>query len=86
MITVFSEPGSFEFSKPSYVVREGTGKVRLFVNRINGADGVVNVNWQTTDMSAASGKDYISGEGTLVFGHGETQKILEIAILDTDVS
>ncbi|XP_053387424.1 sodium/calcium exchanger 3-like isoform X2 [Mercenaria mercenaria] len=78
------EPGTFEFSKPSYVVREGNEKVQLFVKRINGADGLVKVNWQTKDMSAKSGKDYISGEGTLEFQHGETQKTIEITILDTD--
>lgn len=82
----FSEPGTFQFSKPSYVVREGTGKAQLFVNRTNGADGVVKVNWQTKDMSAVSGKDYISGEGTLEFANGETQKTIEVTILDTDVS
>jgi len=80
-----SEPGTFEFSKPSYVVREGTGKAQLFVNRVNGADGSVKINWQTKDMSARSGKDYMAGEGTLEFGHGETQKTIEVAILDSEV-
>lgn len=66
-------------------MREGNGSVQLFVKRINGADGVVKINWQTKDMSAKSGKDYISGEGTLEFAHGETQKIIDVTVLDTDV-
>lgn len=67
-------------------MRESQGKAQLFVNRINGADGVAKVNWQTKDLSAQSGKDYVSSEGTLEFKHGETQKTIELTILDTDVS
>ena len=81
-----AEPGSLEFSKPSYVVREGMGKATLYVNRVNGADGAIKVSWKTKDMSATAGKDYISGEGVLVFSHGETQKTIDILILATDVS
>ena len=55
------------------------------MNRVNGADGSVSVKWQTKDMSAKSNTDYIGGEGTLSFSHGETQKNLEITILETDV-
>ncbi|XP_052783919.1 sodium/calcium exchanger 1-like isoform X2 [Mya arenaria] len=80
------EPGTFEFTKPSYVVREGTGKAQLFVNRVNGADGVVHVHWETRDLSARSGKDYIAGLGDLMFGHGETQKTIEVIILDSELS
>lgn len=80
------EPGTFEFAKPSFIIREGQGKAQLFVNRINGADGLAKVNWQTRDLSAQSGKDYIASEGTLEFKHGETQKTIELLILDSDVS
>lgn len=56
------------------------------MNRINGADGVAKVDWVTRDLSAQSGKDYIASEGALEFKHGETQKTIELTILDTDVS
>ena len=36
-------------------------------------------------MSAKNIQDYVGGEGTLAFSHGETQKILEITILESDV-
>ena len=81
-----SEPGKFEFSKPSYIVREGSGKAQIYVNRINGADGTVSVRWQTKDMSAKSHKDYVGADGILAFSHGETQKTVDILIIDTDVS
>ena len=82
----FIEPGRFEFSKPSYIVKDGISSAQLFVNRVNGADGSVSVKWQTKDMSAKNNTDYIGGEGTLSFSHGETQKNVEITILETDVS
>ena len=47
-----SEPGRLEFSKPSYIVKEGAGLAQLVVNRINGADGQVSASWRTKDMSA----------------------------------
>ena len=55
------------------------------MNRVNGADGTVKVMWQTKDMSAKNNKDYVGGEGTLTFSHGETQKTIDISILDSDV-
>ena len=36
-------------------------------------------------MSAKNNHDYVGGEGTLAFSHGETQKVLEITILESDV-
>ena len=85
IIPFFLEPGKFEFSKPSYIIKDGSGMAQLFVKRTNGADGSVTVRWQTKDMSAKNNRDYIGGEGVLAFSHGETQKILEITILDSDV-
>ncbi|XP_069124879.1 sodium/calcium exchanger 3-like isoform X2 [Argopecten irradians] len=77
------EPGKFEFSKPSYIVNETSGKAQLFVNRVNGADGNVAVSWRTRDLTAVNAKDYIGGEGTLNFEHGETSKVLVLTILDS---
>jgi len=44
------------------------------VERANGADGEVSVNWKTIDGSAKSPKDYQGGEGTLTFKHGEVSR------------
>jgi len=66
-------------------VNETAGKAQLFVNRVNGADGCISVGWKTKDLTAVNGKDYIGGEGTLLFEHGETSKSLEIHILDSGV-
>ena len=34
------------------------------------------------DKTAINGKDYVGGEGEIEFKHGETQRTLNIAIID----
>lgn len=52
------------------------------VVRTNGVDGIVSAKWRTIDRTAISGKDYIGGEGEIHFGHGESEKNIEIPIVD----
>ncbi|XP_059147493.1 sodium/calcium exchanger 2-like [Physella acuta] len=74
------EPGTLEFSKPSYIVKESASAARLVVNRVNGADGEVTVKWVTKDMTARNRHEYEGGEGVVTFSHGETSKIIVIQI------
>ena len=50
--------------------------------RQNGADGDVEVKWQTIDKAAKNGKDFHGGEGVLHFKHGETQRDISIPIVN----
>lgn len=75
-----------EFAHPSFVVKESVGKAMITVNRINGADGRIQVDWKTENMTAHNGKDFEGGEGVLVFEHGEIAKAIEIPIYDDQVS
>ncbi|XP_071105716.1 sodium/calcium exchanger 3-like isoform X1 [Haliotis cracherodii] len=74
------EPGKFEFSKPSYIVKEGCGQAQVVVKRVNGADGEVAVTWKTKDLSAKSGQEYQGGEDKIRFKHGETSKVVTLDI------
>ncbi|XP_050391531.1 sodium/calcium exchanger 2-like [Patella vulgata] len=74
------DPGKFEFSKPSYIIKESADKVMLNINRVNGADGEVCVSWKTKDLSAKNGVEYMGGDGKIRFKHGETSKVLPIQI------
>ncbi|CAB3385331.1 Hypothetical predicted protein [Cloeon dipterum] len=76
------EPGVLSFSKRGILVQESIGMARIPVVRTGGADGEVSVKWRTKDKSAFSGKDFIGGEGILTFQHTETERILEIPIID----
>lgn len=85
-MNLIAEPGKLEFSKPSYIIRESNECAQVYVNRVNGADGLVTVRWRTKDLTAVHNKDYIGGEGTLTFEHGETSKTINLKILETNVS
>lgn len=76
------EPGTFQFEKRGHLVKESIGNAQLSIIRQNGADGDVSVKWRTIDKTAINGKDYNGGEGEIEFKHGETQRNLEIEIID----
>lgn len=76
------EPGTVEFTKPSYLVKESVGVAQLPLQRFSGADGVVEVVWETTDLSGKEGEHYIGKQGTVVFEHGECEKNIEITIVN----
>lgn len=76
------DPGTFQFTKPSHIVKESCGKVCIEVERVDGADGKVELTWKTKDQSALHAKDYIGGEGVLEFHTGETSKTIDIEIID----
>ena len=89
-VTISTDPGTFEFSKPSFVFKESAGVAAVEVKRSNGCDGKAVVHWRTVDHrgdnAAVAGRDYQSGEGDLVFEHGELSKTIEIQIEDDQVS
>lgn len=62
MFFIYVEPGTFSFNKPSHIVQESVGQAQIDVERVNGADGKVELTWKTKDQSALHGKDYIGGE------------------------
>lgn len=84
MVTIIDddEPGEIEFSQPVYVVKESVGTFEVQVDRKNGADGQVSVNFKTTEINAISNKDFIAKSGVLEFKHGEITKTIPITILD----
>jgi len=85
-ICVCADPGVFEFEKPSFLIKESVGIAQIPVTRANGCDGRVAINWTTKDLTAMSGQDYTGGDGSLVFEHGETAKMIDITIHNDLVS
>lgn len=71
LIALFLEPGVIMFQKRGLVVKESAGKISIPVVRLRGADGTVSVKWRTVDKSAIAGRDYIGGEGEIIFKHNE---------------
>jgi len=82
LILLRTDPGVFEFEKPSFLIKESVGVAQIPVTRANGCDGRVAILWVTKDLTAVSGQDYDGGEGALVFEHGETTKMIDINIIN----
>ncbi|CAL1282585.1 unnamed protein product [Larinioides sclopetarius] len=76
------EPGVLQFKRRGLLVQESIGTAHIPVVRTNGVDGIVTAKWRTIDRTAVSGKDYIGGEGEITFEHGESEKNIEIPIVD----
>ena len=51
--------------------------------RYNGSYGQVSVKFQYIDITAKYGLNY-TGEGLIIFGHGETQNVLNIPIIELE--
>lgn len=72
----------FRFESGSYFVGEPQGSVTLRVTRSNNFSLTVVLNYQTSDGSAKAGSDYTASSGTLVFAPDETEKTIQVAIVN----
>lgn len=63
-------------------MKESAGFVEVPVVRTHGSDGEVSVRWMTVDESAIAGRDYVGGEGKIVFNDKEVAKLLRIEIIN----
>ena len=62
---------------------EGLDSALVFVVTLDRpASGEVTVSYATSDGTAAAGEDYEAASGTLSFAAGETEKRVEVAVLD----
>ncbi len=63
--------------------REGTDAAVSFAVTLNrAASGEVTVDYATRDGTAKAGEDYTHARGTLTFAVGDTEKTVEVPILD----
>ncbi|XP_028967562.1 sodium/calcium exchanger 3 [Galendromus occidentalis] len=76
------EPGQFTFLRRGVLVKESVGLASLTVIRQKGCDGVAHVHWRTKNQTAVHGKDFVGGDGKLIFEDGECEKAIEIKIVD----
>ncbi len=81
-----NEPGRFEFDAANYSVNENGGTVEITINRVNGNDGIVTIDWMTQGVTATFAQDYGNFNWTgLTFADGETSKIETISIVNDDI-
>jgi hypothetical protein len=77
--------GKLQFSSQTYSVNEDAGTVVVSVNRVDGATGIVTVEYATSNGTAAAGPDYTATSGVLTFNQGEISKSFSIPIANDNV-
>jgi len=87
IIDTASSPGQLTFAASNYSITEGGGlgytNAYITVIRTNGSSGTVSVGFGTQDGTALSGSKYISTNGVLTFGDGETSKSFNVQVVNT---
>ena len=84
-ITNDDSNGKVQFSSLTYGATEDAGVVVVTVARVDGATGIITVDYATSDGTATAGSDYTATSGTLTFNQGETSKTLTIPITNDGV-
>ncbi|MEM7357255.1 MAG: Calx-beta domain-containing protein, partial [Acidobacteriota bacterium] len=78
-----TQPGRLELAETELEVNEEDGSVTFTVNRVAGAEGVVEVTYATIDGSAIAGDDYEAANGTLTWADGDAEpKTFDVSIID----
>jgi len=70
------------FEQPKYECDESCGTNKVTVLRSGVSEKSCSVQFDTSDGDASSTDDYVSTAGTLEFKAGETEKTIEITIID----
>jgi len=78
-------PGVIQFAQASSGVQEGAGQVNVVVTRTAGFAAGETVQYSMANGSATD-EDYSAASGTLTFAAGETQKIVQIPIVNDAVA
>jgi Leucine-rich repeat (LRR) protein len=80
------EPGTLQFKKAKYEVNENGASVKITVTRVDGSDGAVSVDYNSSDGTATAGEDYIAIFGTLNWKDGNsTDKVITVAIINDTI-
>jgi plastocyanin len=69
--SVASLPGTLGFTGTSYSVNEGAGPAAITVQRTEGDDGAVSVQYSATGGTATAGSDFTAVTGTLSWADGD---------------
>merc|ERR1712168_1302738 len=76
--------GIFGFEDSEAEIVESVGVFELKVQRISGARGKVAIPYTTEDGTAKAGSHFEAVEGELIFENEETEKIIELPIIDEE--
>jgi len=76
------QPGTLAFTAAGYSVMAVATNMQIAVTRTGGSDTPVTVGYATSDGTAEAGVNYLTATGTLSFGVGETNKTINVILLN----
>ena len=77
------QAGALRFSLGSYSVSEGGGSTNIVVQRINGDDGAVSVQYNAAGGTATAGQDFTAVSGTLNWAdNDDSPKSFSVPVLN----
>ncbi|XP_065722947.2 sodium/calcium exchanger Calx isoform X3 [Drosophila suzukii] len=82
MILDDDHAGIFAFTDSVFEITESVGRFELKVMRYSGARGTVIVPYWTENDTATDAKDYEEARGELVFENNESEKFIDLYILE----
>uniref|UniRef100_A0A8B9LL02 Integrin beta n=1 Tax=Astyanax mexicanus TaxID=7994 RepID=A0A8B9LL02_ASTMX len=82
-ITVIKENAKsiFTFLQPSYTFSRQDAVANIPISREIIEDGRTQVTYSSRDLTAKDKKDYVSVDGDMAYGPGETQKLVQVKLL-----
>lgn len=84
VLTVHDNDGAgvFRFETEQVTVSESNGLVRIYVWRLEGAEGEASVEYVFSGGTAVPGLDYAGSTGAVVFADGVTSRYFTVELLD----
>ncbi|NET44443.1 Ig-like domain-containing protein, partial [Okeania sp. SIO2B3] len=81
-----SDPGTLQFSNPTFNVAENTPTATVTITRTDGSDGVVSANINLSSETAVQGVDFGNPfPNPIFFADGVTQQTVSIPIFDDSI-
>ena len=78
-------PAQFSRSLDTFTTQNGNSYIIQVAVSISGvSDEVISIDYQTVNGTALAGQDYIPVNGTLIFQPGETQKLIDVELINFD--
>lgn len=78
---ILTEPGVVAIESPTYTVVENVGVVVITVKRTGSTFAAVTVKWESNDITANQGSDYIGKFGYIYFASGQDSVTFSIEIV-----
>lgn len=75
-------PGEFNFTAAQVTVDETANSLVVDVLRTGGTDGAVTVGFETNDLTAIAGEDYVATSQTLNFADGQSVVQVSVPLID----